>query len=183
MMASDPWSVRDAKGRVRPAPVSAVSGSGEAPSSNQFGDFLPASFCNIVPKADGPAADAPKAIKFRDEGSDAESAQCSESSSGSGPVDLDVSQIDDKYYEIYERILEESRTDAENRAIAEKLAEGMNLPWRPKAWHKRQQEALKLADPSTLPPPSIFTFGSSANNPEVLGEPQAPLFPGRSGGT
>ena len=183
MMASDPWSVRDAKGRVRPAPVSAVSGSGDAPTSNKFGDFLPASFCNIVPKADESVADVPNTTKFRDEGSDAESAQCSESSSGSGPVDLDVSQIDDKYYEIYERILEESRTDAENRAIAEKLAEGMNLPWRPKAWHKRQQEVLKLADPSTLPPPSVFKFGSSASDPEVLGEPQAPLFPGRSGGT
>ena len=179
MMASDPWSVRDAKGRVRPAPVSAVSGSGDAPTSTKFGDFLPASVCNIVPKADGSVADEPNTIKFRDEGSEAESAQCSESSSGSGPVDLDVSQIDDKYYEIYERILEESRSGAENRAIAEKLAEGRNLPWRP----KRQQEALKLTDPSTLPPPSVFKFGSSASVPEVPGEPQAPLFPGRSGGT
>ena len=177
MMASDPWSVRDAKGRVRPAPVSAVSGSGEAPTSNKFGDFLPASFCNIVPKTDESVADAPKAIKFRDEGSDAESAQCSESSSGSGPVDLDVSQIDDKYYEIYERILEESRTDAENRAIAEDLAKGMNLPWRP----KRQQEALKLPDPSNLPPPSVFSFGSSASVSEAPGESATPLFPGRSG--
>ena len=179
MMASDLWSVRDAKGRVRPAPVSAVSGSGTVPTATQLSDWLPASFCNIVSKADGPEADEPKVAKFREEGSDSEFSQSSESSSGSGPVDVDVSQIDDKYYEIYERILEESRTDAENRAIAEKLAEGMNLPWR----SKRQQEAPTFTDPSTLPPPSVFKFGSSASIPEVPGEPQAPLFPGRSGGT
>ena len=129
----DPWVIRDAKGRARPAPTT-------------LGDFLPPGFSSIEHKFE-----TPKAKPLGEQCSYYEPiSETSEARAlGVEPANEPKREtgISDAVLDAVEKILDEGMTDQQKRDEAERIASTMSLPWRP----KKQPVKNLFVDPSTLP--------------------------------
>ena len=155
----DPWVIRDAKGRTRPAPSTP-------------GDFLPPGFSSFEHKCETPLAKSVvEQCSYYEPISETSEARALgvepvKKASGVEPSSEPKREtgISDAVLDAVEKILEEGMTDQQKRDEAERIASTMSLPWRP----KKQPVKNLFVDPSTLPAGS-FAFGlGNAPSKEVF---------------
>jgi len=146
----DPWVIRDAKGRTRPAPTT-------------LGNFLPPGFSSIEHKCETPLAKSVvEQCSYYEPISETSEARASGVEPSNEPKR--ETGISDAVLDAVEKNLDEGMTDQQKRDEAERIASTMSLPWRP----KKQPVKNLFVDPSTLPAGS-FAFGSgNAPSKEVF---------------